>query len=391
MTISNLFPHGVKFTYRKYCSDKVVLIEKKPILLCKTPVGKLTGMYYCTFTLSSFMYLYCLNLLGLEPVTGMSQWYPTPGLYVNRDVEGMYLLLSVPHLSREYRRLVPKALVQGCKSILEDLKLKINTHDSYEMGNSDLASWNEWFRGIIPKDEEDVADYVRSHRYECPLLNYFREGIQNDPSWLPPQPRTSFSIFPQHVVVALPSVQCQFDHRGPATPYMPIEMVNESDAEAGVITRYNSLKAIEFNRLKLLKKKGLLNIINRKVKEHGGRFAISGLTIERLCALVFDCDLNYFLTRLTDDFTHEQNVFLNGIFDGGESLNLNSRSQLVTINGTVVHLGEMLSITADVSMDSAVMNALINLNIDRDKRLCEAFNIVNEKKGAILLEWKRFI
>ena len=43
VTISDQFPHGVKFTYRKFSSDKVVLIDKKPIINCRTPVGILTG------------------------------------------------------------------------------------------------------------------------------------------------------------------------------------------------------------------------------------------------------------------------------------------------------------------------------------------------------------
>ena len=39
----NYFPHGAKFTYRKYACDKVVVNDKKPILSCRTPVGILTG------------------------------------------------------------------------------------------------------------------------------------------------------------------------------------------------------------------------------------------------------------------------------------------------------------------------------------------------------------
>ena len=43
VTVSDYFPNGVKFTYRKYSCDKVVLIDKKPIINCRTPVGILTG------------------------------------------------------------------------------------------------------------------------------------------------------------------------------------------------------------------------------------------------------------------------------------------------------------------------------------------------------------
>ena len=41
--ISRLFPCGAKFTYRKYSSDKVVVINKKPALLCKTAIRRKTG------------------------------------------------------------------------------------------------------------------------------------------------------------------------------------------------------------------------------------------------------------------------------------------------------------------------------------------------------------
>jgi hypothetical protein len=41
--VKNYFPFGAKFTYRKFCNDEVTLIDKKPILLCRTEVGRLTG------------------------------------------------------------------------------------------------------------------------------------------------------------------------------------------------------------------------------------------------------------------------------------------------------------------------------------------------------------
>jgi len=43
VVISDLFPLGAKFTYRKYCSDRVAIIEKKPVYLCKSRLGRLTG------------------------------------------------------------------------------------------------------------------------------------------------------------------------------------------------------------------------------------------------------------------------------------------------------------------------------------------------------------
>ena len=41
--ISDMFPNGCKFTYKKFANDQVVLIEKKPVMLCREQVGRLTG------------------------------------------------------------------------------------------------------------------------------------------------------------------------------------------------------------------------------------------------------------------------------------------------------------------------------------------------------------
>jgi hypothetical protein len=43
VTISGYHPIGAKAMYRKYCSDKVVIIEKRCKLQCVSKVGKLTG------------------------------------------------------------------------------------------------------------------------------------------------------------------------------------------------------------------------------------------------------------------------------------------------------------------------------------------------------------
>ena len=45
VTISTEFPSGSKLTYRKYSSDRVVVIDKKPIFSCTTREGIITGYY----------------------------------------------------------------------------------------------------------------------------------------------------------------------------------------------------------------------------------------------------------------------------------------------------------------------------------------------------------
>ena len=46
VTISDLFPNGVATYYKKFSSDRVVGIEKKPKAECTTRLGLLTGKKY---------------------------------------------------------------------------------------------------------------------------------------------------------------------------------------------------------------------------------------------------------------------------------------------------------------------------------------------------------
>ena len=95
-------------------------------------------------------------------------------------------------------------------------------------------------------------------------------------------------------MIALPSVQNQFDRQGAPTPYMQIE-ANEGEADS-VIGRYELLRISEFARMKRLQGRRLKEIVIRKVKDNGSKFPQSG-TIEKLSGLVFTCDLNFSLMR----------------------------------------------------------------------------------------------
>ena len=298
----NYFPHGAKFTYRKYACDKVVVIDKKPILSCRTPVGILTGKLYKQTTHSVIYTIFImnniiicillLNTLGLEPKTVLSQWYPHRGLY-GRDVEGMHLLLEVPSIPLNQLKLQPKSLVPGCVKVFTDLRSDINKH--YNVDSNDRKSWNEWFRMHAPVNEE-VSMYVRSHKYLCPLIQIFRSGFQLNPTWVPQAPRCSFSIFPSNVVIATPSIRCRFNRSGAPTPFVTIENDSDLGNEISPISRYTRFKENELSRLKKLKLSGLKSALNRKMKENGARFPVSGL-LDTLCLLVFECNVQYISTR----------------------------------------------------------------------------------------------
>ena len=230
-----------------------------------------------------------INNIGLEPKTVLSQWYPTANLYTNRPPEGIYLLRDLPGVEFHVMKLPPKPLVSGCKKVFDDLKAKINKH--YRISDRNRDKWNEWFLKHSPRDESAV-NYIRSHRYVCPLMQYFKQGIQNVPtSWQALLPVNSFSIFPNNIVVALPSVQCQFDRHGALTPYMQVDIHEDGEADS-VIGRYERLRVTEFARMKRLQGKRLKDIVIRKVKENGAKYPHSG-TIEKLCSLIFTCDLQF--------------------------------------------------------------------------------------------------
>ena len=205
----------------------------------------------------------------------------------------MYLLTRMPGLEFHSLKLPPKPLIPGCKQVFDELRLKINQH--YKVTDNKRLMWNQWFAANSPRDE-DANNYVRTHRYVCPLIQYFKIGVQNIPAtWQPLLPANSFSIFPSNIVVALPSVQNQFDRQGAATPYMQIDTTNDGEADS-VIGRYERLRVSEFARMKRLQGRRLKEIVTRKVKDNGSKFPHSG-TIEKLSGLIFTYDLNFSLMR----------------------------------------------------------------------------------------------
>ena len=210
----------------------------------------------------------------LDPKTVLSQWYPTKDLYLDRPVEGIYLLLTVPSLPIAMYKLPPKALVVGSATVMEDLKRRIVTH--YTIGDSVRKEWTQWFDLHSPTSD-DIQSYIRNHRYLCPLISFFREGTHFvSSSWKPTTPVSSFSIFPSTVVVALPSVQNQFDPHNAFPPFTEIGNEDNNNADNSAGARYIRQTDNEMVRLKNLKVKGSKEFLSRQVKSHGASYALSG-------------------------------------------------------------------------------------------------------------------
>ncbi len=226
-----------------------------------------------------------IYFLGLEAKSLLSQWYPHKGLYPGRDVEGMYLLQRVPGLERG-DDLKPKELIKGCKEVLETLQRKLQLH--YGPNSRGFDVWKSWFETIIP-DVEDVNEYAKYQIYYCPLLSIFDKIYENDPTkfWKPSLPICLFSIFPSHVIVAMPSLQSKLDYNNSNT-------VNEHNAT--VKFRYLSYMNSELNRLKNLKAKRLREILSRHVKLYGAKYPFK-LNITDLSSTIFSINSTFISLR----------------------------------------------------------------------------------------------
>ena len=172
--------------------------------------------------------VFTLFYKGLEPKTVLSQWYPTANLYPGRSVEGMYILKDVPVLNDKELTLPPKDLVKECVKTFADLKVGILGH--YNISCPNRKEWEIWFNTHEPSSQ-DVKEYTAKHCYSCPIKNFFKRSIQFKPTWQPSIPVTSPTIFPSYVVVALPSIQCQFDPHNSFPAYMEIATLQPTGAD----------------------------------------------------------------------------------------------------------------------------------------------------------------
>ena len=159
-----------------------------------------------------------------------------------------------------------------------------------------MKEWEIFFKENAPEND-DVMLYIRRHTYHCPYASFFKNDIYNKPRWDIRPPTSSWSLFPPNVVIALPSIRSRWDPIGTNMPFMQIDS-GSGTGNNSVVSRYSRFKDAEIERLKLIQKKGLIHIMQRKVKQHGTKYATSSLNVEKLASLIFDIDLNFFAARL---------------------------------------------------------------------------------------------
>lgn len=141
---------------------------------------------------------------------------------------------------------------------------------------------------------------------------------------------------------------------------------------------------MEISRIKKLQGKKLKHIVGRKVKHNGATYASSG-TIEKQAMLIFDCDINVTVDWLTLFDFHEL-CLVDQMFDGGEELNLNANSEVVSINDISIKLRNIMSLNVHIQMDGIIMDSLMELHSMRDKQICEAHALVNNRKPQDIVQ-----
>ena len=229
----------------------------------------------------------------MEPKTVLSQWYPVKDQYKDRPVEGMYLLSALPALTIRQLNIPPKPLITGCKAVMDELKMKINEH--YNIGDPSRESWNKWFASHAPANE-NVQDYILTHRYTCPLVAYFKSSVNYKPTWEIPRPVCSFSIFPPNVVLALPSIRNQFDPQGTSAPFQEISTSELGEEGNNILRQYTLLRVQEIERMKRLKGARLKELLSRRLKENGAKYGTHAV-IEVLCSTLFECNVHFLSSR----------------------------------------------------------------------------------------------
>jgi len=139
------------------------------------------------------------------------------------------------------------------------------------------------------------------------------------------------------------------------------------------------LTELEISRIKKLQGKKLKHIVGRKVKHNGATYPSSG-TVEKQAMLIFDCDINVTVDWLSPPTDFHELRLVDQMFDGGEELNLNANSEVVSINDISIKLRNIMSLKANNQMDGIIMDSLMALHRMRDKQICEAHALVNNRK-----------
>ena len=225
VSVSEMFPYGVKATYKAYSNDMVVEIIKLPKEQCVSQQGRLTG---------------------LEPQTVYCKWEPgvdndIPG---RQGVEGIYLLISLPDAD-----ILPEAFTFGAQEAIN--KTISAVRNQWLITEARRAWWEDWVSNIFPKIDGLDGAYMYiddGHIFDIPLRQFFVNcaGRVCNPHWtahLQARPVNNPDFrWPDRVAVAIASVRTTFNRHPPPPRLLlgaPVTSLNFEAYKESSVNYYN--------------------------------------------------------------------------------------------------------------------------------------------------------
>ena len=215
--------------YRKYCSDKVVIIEKRGKFQCVSKVGKLTGeadlatnvlllplldSYFLTIIQQSSEQ-YFSTATGLEPSLAYARGILTRELF-QADVWRGFICSRASRLEEMYLTRTSKSskdvfVRSRPRMVCLRKKHTLLLHFDMDSSKDSRDAWVRWFDSYAPTND-NVYDYISSHPYRCPFSSFFESDTcyGRTDHWSKPVGAAVdefSSIFPSATVVALPTVR----------------------------------------------------------------------------------------------------------------------------------------------------------------------------------------
>ena len=96
-------------------------------------------------------------------------------------------------------------------------------------------------------------------------------------------------------MLALPSIRNQFDSQGTSAPFQEISALEVGEeANTNILRHYTLLRVQGMERMKRLKGARLKELLSRRLKEKGAKYATHAV-IEVLSSPLFECYVHFYL------------------------------------------------------------------------------------------------
>jgi hypothetical protein len=172
-------------------------------------------------------------------------------------------------------------------------------------------NWDKWAKEICPNDMT-ALEYIKDHRYNEPLKEFFYEGIVNDPHWSADLKKTTYNNegldWPAAISICMPSVTTSFDRNpGPSRIYSSM-----NDVLKRTLDTFSIKSEIYYNHLLQIENNILQNILKRRVDMRGEGLKHTGQK-STLIDRIKQSDKIYF-TISVRQMSPENFYFVQGLF-----------------------------------------------------------------------------